>query len=114
VDHHVVVEELRWPGAVGVDAADGAGDEEDVLGSIRPEPVADGRLVTEVELLAAGGEDVGVAGGPQRSDDGGADESTVSRDHDPCFEGERRHAETIRRESASFLSVRTRSDPGSC
>ena len=58
VDHHVVVDELGRPRGVGQDAADGAGDEEDVLRAVRLEPVVHGRLVAQVELLAGRGQDL--------------------------------------------------------
>ena len=47
---------------VGQDAADGAGDEEDVVGPVGFEPVVDRRLIAQVELVAGGAEDVGEAG----------------------------------------------------
>ena len=58
VDHHVVVDELGRPRAVRHDAADRAGDEEDVLRPVRLEPVRHLGLIAEVELLALGRENV--------------------------------------------------------
>ena len=50
VDHHVVVEELGGPGGVGHDPADGAGDEEHILGPVGLEPVVHRGLIAQVEL----------------------------------------------------------------
>ena len=61
VDHHVVVDELRRPRRVGQDAADGAGDEKDVLGTVGAEPVVHRRLIAQIELVARRGQDVLVA-----------------------------------------------------
>ena len=57
VNHHVVVDELRRTRRVGQNAADGAGDEKDVLGPIGAEPVVDRRLVAQIQLLARGREE---------------------------------------------------------
>ena len=53
VDHHVVVDELGGPGAVGHDAADRAGHEVHVLRPVGLEPVRHLGLVAQVELLRA-------------------------------------------------------------
>ena len=48
---------------VGEDPADGARDEKHVLGAVRPEPVVDGGLVAQIELLTGRAENVREAGG---------------------------------------------------
>ena len=53
VNHQVVVDELGRTRGVGEDAANRAGDQEDVLGTVRLEPVVHGRLIAQVELVAA-------------------------------------------------------------
>ena len=82
VDHHVVVDELRRPRGVRHDAADGAGDEIDVLGTVGAEPVVDRRLIAQIELIARGGEDVVEAELFEPADDGGADQAAVAGDED--------------------------------
>ena len=82
VDHHVVVDEIGRPVGVGPDAADRAGNQIHVVGAVGSEPVVDGRLVAEVELVAAGGEDVREAGVLEPADNGGADQAVVPRDVD--------------------------------
>ena len=62
VDHHVVVNELGRTGAVRHDAADGARDEEHVLGAVFFHPPVDRGLVAEVELTAPRQEQVVVSG----------------------------------------------------
>ena len=101
VDHHVVVEELGRAGGVGHDAADGPGDEEHVVGTIRLEPVVDRRLVAEVELVAGRGEDVRVARGREAAEDGRTDQPSVTGDEDPRVGGHRLHG---------YLHVRPRMD----
>ena len=88
VDHHVVVDELRRPRRVREDAADRAGDEEHVLGPVRAEPVVDGRLVAQVELLARRGEHVAEALGLEPAHDGRADQAAVAGHEDARVGGE--------------------------
>jgi hypothetical protein len=57
MNHHVVVDELCRPRRIGEDAADGAGDEKDVVRSVRAEPIVDRRLIAKVELIASRGQD---------------------------------------------------------
>ena len=83
VDHHVVVDEFSRPGGVGPDAADGPGHQEDIFGPVGLEPVVDGRLVAQVELVPGGGQEVGVAFFGQAAQDGRADEAAVAGDVDP-------------------------------
>ena len=80
VDHQVVVDELRRPPGVGPDAADGAGDEKDVLRPMRVEPAIHRRLVAQVELVAAGGQQVAEALGSQPAGD--------RRTHQPAVAGD--------------------------
>ena len=82
MDHHVVVDKLRRPGGVGPDTAHGPGHQEDVLRAVGFEPVVDGRLVAQVELVPGGGEEVGVAFLGQAAEDGRADEAAVAGDVD--------------------------------
>src|SRR4051812_26880439 len=84
VDHEIVVDELRRPGGVGENAAHRAGDQEDVLRPVGPEPVGHRSLIAQVELLAAGGEEVLEPLLAQPADDGRADQSTMAGDVDPC------------------------------
>ena len=80
VDHQVVVDELgRSRVLLAHDPADGAGDEEHVLGAVRLEPVRHLGLVTQVDLVAGRGQDVGEALGLEQSDEGGADQAPM-----PC------------------------------
>ena len=78
VDHHVVVDELGRPGAVGHDPADRAGHEEHVLRPVRLEPVRHLGLIAQVELLTRGGEDVGEALGFESTNDGRTDQARVT------------------------------------
>jgi len=70
VDHHIVVDELRRSGGVGPDTAHGPGHQEDIFRAVGLEPVVDGGLVAEVELVAGGGQEVGVAFLGQAAEDG--------------------------------------------
>ena len=83
VNHHVVVDEFRRPRRVGHDAADGAGDEIDVLGPVGPEPVVDRGLIAEIELIARGGQDVLEAELFEPPDDGGANQAAMAGDENP-------------------------------
>ena len=80
VNHQVVVDELRRARAVGEDAADRAGDEEDVLGPVRLEPVVHRRLIAKIQLLPRGAEDVGEARRLQPPHDRRTDQPAMSRD----------------------------------
>ena len=82
VDHHVVVDELGRPGAVGHDPADRAGHQEHVLGPVGLEPVRDLCLVAQVELLAPCREDVGEALGLEPTNHGGAHQAGMAGDVD--------------------------------
>ena len=57
MNHHVVVDELCRPRRIGKDAADGAGDEKDVVGPVRAEPIVHRRLIAKVELIPRRGQD---------------------------------------------------------
>ncbi len=83
VDHHVVVEEFGRTRRVRENAADRAGDEEHILGPVRPEPVVHRRLIAKIELLARRGQQILVAFGPQVPQDRRADEAAMARDKDP-------------------------------
>ena len=96
VDQHVVVEELGRPGGVRHDAADGAGDEEHVVGAVGLEPVVDRRLVTEIELVAAGREDLVVTGRFEPAHDRRADQSGVAGDEDAGVLGDGERPERLR------------------
>src|SRR3954447_18437749 len=78
VDHHVVVDELRRPGAVGEDAANGAGDEEDVVRSVGLEPVRHLGLVAKIELVSLRREDVGEALRLESPDDRGTNQPRMA------------------------------------
>src|SRR5581483_11264805 len=80
---------------VGVDPADGARDEEDVLGAVGAEPVVDGRLVAKVELVARRREDVREALALEDAEDRRADEPPVTGDEDPGLLVDREHGETL-------------------
>ena len=82
VDHHVVVDELRRARRVGQDAADGAGDEKDVLRTVGAEPVVDRRLIAQIELIARGGQDVVEPELLEATDDRGADQAAMAGDED--------------------------------
>jgi hypothetical protein len=82
VDHHVVVNELGGPRRVRHDAADGAGDEINVLRSIGAEPIVDRRLIAEIELLARRGENVLEAKLLETANDRRANEAPVTGDED--------------------------------
>ena len=58
------------------------GDQEDVLGAVGAEPVVDGRLIAQVELVSGGGEDVGEALALEAAENGGADQAGVTGDID--------------------------------
>jgi len=82
VDHHAVVDELRGAGGVRHDPADRAGDEVHVLGAVGFEPVGDGGLVAQVELLARRGQHLDGVIALKAADHGGADEAAVTGDED--------------------------------
>jgi hypothetical protein len=82
VDHHVVVDELGGPGGVGHDAADGAGDEDDVLRPVGREPAVNRGLVAEVKLVPRGGEDVREPARLQAPHDRRADHAGMACDVD--------------------------------
>ena len=83
VNQHVVVDELGRPGRVGHDAADGAGDEVDVLGPVGAEPVVDRGLVAQVELVARCGQDVAGAARLEQPHERGSDEPAMAGDEGP-------------------------------
>ena len=78
VDHHVVVEKLGGPRRIGENPADRAGDQEDILGAVRPEPVVHGRLISEIELLARRRQQVGETVAAQPPQDCRTDKSAVA------------------------------------
>ena len=82
VNHHVVVDEFRRPRRVGHDAADGAGDEIHVFGSIGAEPVVDRRLIAQIELIARRGQDVLEAELFEATNNRGADQAAMAGDED--------------------------------
>ena len=83
VNHHVVVDELRGARAVGEDPADGAGDEEHVLGTIGLEPMRHLGLVAQIQLLTLGREDVGESLGLEPTHHRRSNQSGMTRDIDP-------------------------------
>ena len=83
VNHHVVVDELGRSCRVGKNTAHGAGNEIHEFRAIGAEPVVDGRLVAQVELIAGGREDIRIAEGLQPSHNGGADEPAMTGNENP-------------------------------
>ena len=82
VNHHVVVDEFGWPGGIGHDAADGAGNQVNILGPVGAEPVIDGGLISQIELVACRGLDVFEAQVFEAANDRGADEPAMTGDED--------------------------------
>jgi hypothetical protein len=80
MNQEVVVDELRRPGCIRKDASDRSRDQEDVFGTIGPEPVVHGRLVAQIELLPAGGDHVIEAFLGQPPHDARSDETSVATD----------------------------------
>ena len=80
VNHHVVVDEFSRPGRVGEDAADRAGGEKDVVGTVGAKPVVDGSLVAQIQLSAAGGQEVLVPARAEAAQNRRADQPSVPRD----------------------------------
>ena len=88
---------------IGQDAPDRPRHEEDVLGPVGLEPVVHGCLIPQVELLAAGGEEVLETVGLETPDKGGPHEAAVSRHENfephgpfldfpsPCYRGNPSH-----------------------
>lgn len=105
VDHHVVVDEFSGAHGVGHDAADGAGDEIDVFGTIGAEPVVDRRLIAKIELIARRGQDVRVAELIEPPADGGADEAAVAGNEDPGGEVHLRHCPILSVSAAMSASI---------
>src|SRR5688572_17031080 len=83
VNHQVVVDELRRAAAVGEDASDGAGHQEDVLRPIRPEPIVHSGLVAEFELAARRHLEIREALAPEPAHDRGAHQPAVTRHENP-------------------------------
>jgi len=82
MDHHVVINKLGWSGRIGPDAAYGPGHQEDIVRAVSLEPVVDGRLVAQVELVTGGSQEVSVAFFGQAAEYGRADEAAVAGDVD--------------------------------
>ena len=83
VDHHVVVDELGGSCRVGENTAHGAGNEIHEFRAIGAEPVINGRLVAQVELIARGRQDIRITEILQPSHNGGADQPAVTGDENP-------------------------------
>ncbi len=82
LDEEILVKEGDGLGAVGEDAADFCGGDEDVFGLFAVVELADGFGVEEVEFGAGAGDEVGVAEVSELARDGAADESPVTGDID--------------------------------
>ena len=83
MDHHVVVDELSRPGAIGHDAAYGSSHQVHVVGAIRFEPVRHLALVAKVELSTRRRQDVGESRLTQPANNGGTHQASVSSHVDP-------------------------------
>jgi hypothetical protein len=80
LDEEVVVDEVGGVGAVGEDAADAGGGEEDVVGALTVEEAFDVGLALEVELGVGAEEEVVVAERLQAAVDRRAGEALVAGD----------------------------------
>ena len=78
VDHHVVVQELGGSGGIGKDATDRSRDEEYTLRAVCTEPIVDGRLVPEVQLLSRRREQVFEAFRTEPAQEGRSDQASVA------------------------------------
>ena len=82
LDHQVLVDEFGGVGVVGMDAAYFGGSEIDLIDALALEEGADGGLVGEIKFGVGSGDQVGVALGLQRPNDGGADHAAMAGDVD--------------------------------
>src|SRR4051794_10529702 len=82
MDHHVVVDELRWTARVSPNPANGSGNEKHIFRPMISEPVVDSRLISEIQLLATGCEDVLETVAVESPHDCRSKETVVSCDED--------------------------------